>query len=328
VSGSRQSFPDFQIIPIRLDDSTPPPELAVHKWIDLQSGELTPGIAAQLLETLHGGESDPKNIGLREVYMACGSRPNEVAVRSRVAQKLRELGLRSVRDAPDQYHFDESRIKPIIMGCGALVAVVSHRGEGRTSPYISREVSLARKIGVPVLAITEEGVEPEDFASAGALVRVTRPFTGDIAARLDEILEEFADEVGDPLHPAYAFFGHSFDRAEAEIWSCVRRAVQAVAGIPCVSGDEIAGGDVQQQIIQRIQKATVCLFDITADRLNSCIEAGIALGAPTPFELVCRAPRRRPPFLFRDRQVWFYESTTELIGLVRKLMLPFRRVVN
>jgi hypothetical protein len=56
--------------------------------------------------------------------------------------------------------------------------------------------------------------------------------------------------------------------------------------------------------------------------------SGIAIGAETPFELVCRGPRRRPPFIFRHRQVWFYETETDLIGLIRRLVMPYRRVVD
>ena len=55
----------------------------------------------------------------------------------------------------------------------------------------------------------------------------------------------------------------------------------------------------------------------------------MALCAQTPFELVSHGPRRSPePFMFRTTQIWYYETPAELIGLVRKLALPYRRVVR
>jgi hypothetical protein len=213
-------------------------------------------------------------------------------------------------------------------GCGALVAVVSHRGEGKTSSYILREIEFASSVGLPALALVENGVDTSFERWPNVIARPLPPLQSDISAALDGVISDFAETVGEPPRPAHAFFGHSFDGTDAETWSCVRRCIEVDSGLPCISGDSIAGGDVQHQIIERIRDATFCVFDITEDRLNSCIEAGIALGADTAFELVCKAPRRRPPFIFRHRQVWFYETPTELIGLVRKLALPYRRVVN
>jgi hypothetical protein len=325
----QKRFPDFQIIPIRIDMSEPPESLGIRKWIEAVNGELTPAVATQLLEAIHWGESDPGTIGRRQVYLARGSQPYEARIGAFIGKALGAYGLRTVRDAPDQEKFDDSRIKAIISGCGALVAVVSHRGDGKSSKYILREIDLAKAVGVPVLALVDEAVTA-DLGKWEQLTLVRTPSQeGDISVVLEKALGSFAEEVGEPPRPAHSFLGHSFGGGDAELWKCVQRCIQTVSGMACISGDEILGGDVQIQIMDRIRDASFCLFDITDDRLNSCIEAGVALGAKTPFELICRGPRHSPsPFLFRHRQVFFYDSPTELIGLIRKLSLPFRRVVN
>lgn len=324
----QRQFPDFQVIPIRIDAVEPPVSLGIRKWIELADGELTPSVAIELLEAIHWSESDPGTIGRRQVYLARGSHPHEAGIGGYIAKTLAGFGLRTVRDAPDQKEFEDNRIKSIMAGCGALVAVVSHRGDGKTSSYIIREIGLAKTVGIPVLALVDEAVTA-DLGNWEQLTVVRTPsHEGDISAILEKTLGQFAEDVGEPPRPVHCFLGHSFGGADADVWKCVQRCVQTVSGMACISGDEILGGDVQMQIIGRIRDASFCLFDITEDRLNSCIEAGVALGANTPFELICRGPRRRPPFLFRHRQVWFYDSPTELVGLVRKLSLPFRRVVN
>jgi hypothetical protein len=75
-----------------------------------------------------------------------------------------------------------------------------------------------------------------------------------------------------------------------------------------------------------IQKRKFHTF-ISEDNLNTCIEAGIARGAGTRFHLAARTPRRRPPFMFRDQQVWHYANDIELLGRIHRIAYPYRRRV-
>jgi len=95
---------------------------------------------------------------------------------------------------------------------------------------------------------------------------------------------------------------------------------------------------IQKYIANKIKNAFVMIADISKDpnkeieeyNLNTCIEAGIARGAEVSnFYLVSRAPRKSPPFIFRDKEVFFYEDEKELFKLAENLLLPYRRrIIN
>jgi hypothetical protein len=348
----RAKYPDFAIIPIRIDQSEPPLELESERWIDIENGQLTPAAAVSLLAALHGNVSDPKTIGYKPVYLARGSHPHEVQVGRYISAQLEHYQFRSVRDAPNE-DFILERIEALMSGCIGAICVLSHRGQGKTSKYFFDEMRVARKLGLPILAFIEEAVK-EDLSEWEDVIsrRVPQldPFPESI---LDEGISDFSEYARQPApRPAYCFLGHAFKEeqtktdskaartpssksksAEPEFdrknWEYVRRGVEVVTGLPCISGDAVKGGGIQEQIIERIRNATFCLFDISNNRLNSCIEAGMAIGARTPFELVCRGPRRSPDaFMFRTTEVWYYDTPAELVGLVRRLALPYRRVMS
>ncbi|HEY3473810.1 MAG TPA: hypothetical protein VGK56_04320, partial [Anaerolineales bacterium] len=79
----------------------------------------------------------------------------------------------------------------------------------------------------------------------------------------------------------------------------------------------------------RIRGAFMMVADITQENLNTCIEAGIAMGARRRLHLVARGPRQKPPFMFRDQQVWYYNNDVELLGIIHNLVRPYRRrIIN
>ena len=92
-------------------------------------------------------------------------------------------------------------------------------------------------------------------------------------------------------------------------------------------GEDIRTGQIQEVIADRIRNAFIMIADISADNLNTCIEAGIARGANTHFHLVASEPRQRPPFMFRDQQVWHYADDVDLLGKVHRIVYPYRRRV-
>jgi hypothetical protein len=69
------------------------------------------------------------------------------------------------------------------------------------------------------------------------------------------------------------------------------------------------------------------IADISKENLNTCIEAGIAIGANVPLNLLSGDERHKPPFMFRDRQIWHYQDDLELLGIIHKLVLPYRRYI-
>ena len=116
------------------------------------------------------------------------------------------------------------------------------------------------------------------------------------------------------------------------MYRLVSQCVEAVAGMPCHIADDMHGDMMQPKIVDMIGAATYTIFDITDEHgetaLNTCIEAGIALGARVPVFLVARGSRRDPPFMFRNIQVFFYRDNLDLLGIVRRVSLPYRRVTE
>jgi hypothetical protein len=99
--------------------------------------------------------------------------------------------------------------------------------------------------------------------------------------------------------------------------------------MPCIMGEDIRGDHLQSQIQDRIAGSLVMIADISEDNLNTCIEAGIARGVRAHLYLVAQEPRRRPPFMFRDLQVFYYADEMELLGVVHRILRPYRRrVIN
>lgn len=114
--------------------------------------------------------------------------------------------------------------------------------------------------------------------------------------------------------------------------------ISRVAGLPLVVGRMADGLDVPQSIVNDISRADFCLFDITNKEyqnlpakidfaLNSCIEAGIALGARKTMYLMCSGQERSPPFMFRSAQVRYYREDLDLVAHLYKSIAQHRRLI-
>jgi len=67
--------------------------------------------------------------------------------------------------------------------------------------------------------------------------------------------------------------------------------------------------------------------DISENNINSCIEAGIAIGAKRPLNLIARVPRGKVPFMLSNYQVNTYTSDIDILCTVHRITFPFRRRV-
>jgi hypothetical protein len=323
----KNSAPDFQILSLNLDQCIPPASLRVRKWIDIREGALAPSVACQVLEGLHWHSTRPAELGRSTFYLSRGSRPSEVEASEKLISHCRNAGCRFVRDAPDQFKFVENRIKTIIGSTSGLFAFVPNRGQGTTSRYILDEIRFAKEMNVPGFIVLSEGV-PEALVESVVPSEHAIVNSVDDSDHIDQSVQDFIERARIPLRGAHCFVGHALDDDRHGLWSLARRVAEAVSGLPCFSGDALLGESAQRQIVEKIRTSAISIFDISDDKLNTCIEAGIARGAGVNYELVCQAPRRRPPFIFRDKQVHFYETQADLLGLVRKLVFDFRRVVT
>ena len=88
---------------------------------------------------------------------------------------------------------------------------------------------------------------------------------------------------------------------------------------------KIQRGHIQGEIVDMIVHAQMMIADVSSENLNTCIEAGIAIGANVPLNLLSGGERHKPPFMFRDRQIWHYQDDLDLLGTIHKLVLPYRR---
>jgi hypothetical protein len=323
----KNAAPDFQILMLNLDQCVPPASLRVRKWIDIQGESLAPQVACMVLEGLHWHSTRPSELNRSTFYLSRGSKASEVGESEKLLARCRNAGCRFVRDAPDQFKFVEDRIKNIIASTSGIFAFVPNRGQGATSKYILDEIRFAKELNVPTLIVLDAGVSKTIVEEIVSKQHIIVESSAD-ADTIDEHVQDFIERARAPLRGAHCFLGHALDAQQHELWAMARRVAEAVSGLPCFSGDELSGDNAQHQIVEKIRNSAISIFDISDDKLNTCIEAGIARGAGANYELVCHAPRRRPPFIFRDKQVRFYETPAELLGLVRKLVYDVRRVVT
>ena len=325
--GQRTRHPQFRIIPIRIDDCPVPGFLETTKWIDVSGGEITPSSFSDVLHSFYDFDISLDLQRTRDVYVSRSWRESEAALPTQVCGKFAEAGFRLIGDSEDQAGFEEgSRIASMMSSCGGFVAIAPHRGDGKTSKYILKEIELACSQGLPGVVVADPDVcLPE--TSGLALIRMAAEGGSLQGQRLDDAIEELTEQWHRPANPHYVFFATDLDQSNLMRNQSVRQLVQCVTGMPCVMGEDIRGEHLQRQIRDRIAGAFIMVADISHDNLNTCVEAGIAKGTRTRLHLVAKEPRHRPPFMFRDLQVFHYADDTELLAVVHRVLHPYRRRV-
>jgi hypothetical protein len=191
------------------------------------------------------------------------------------------------------------------------------------------EIELARELGLPRLIITEPQVTlSADLENLAIRVNFVAGHFDDSALRaVKEGIARIDEDWKKPKQPHYAFYSTNFGDASIGRNRVIRHLIQRVTGIRCLMGDDIRDGHIQQVISDLLRHAFLVISDISEENLNTCIEAGIALGARRRLHLISAAPRRRPAFMFRDQQVWHYASEADLIGMIHRIVYPYRRRV-
>jgi hypothetical protein len=323
--GQRTRHPKFQIIPIRIDDCPVPGFLETTKWIDIPGGLITLTSVAEILYSFYDFDVSLNLQKTRDIYVSRSWRESEAELPNQVCKALIKAGFRLVGDSEDQAGFEEKdRISSIMSSCGGFVAITPHRGEGKTSRYIIKEIDLALALGLPGIVISDPDVCPPALPHF-KLLRMSVDQAPNKVPEFANAIEDLSEDWHKPVHPHYAFFATDLDRSNLTRNQFVRQLVQCVTGIPCVMGEDIRGDHLQKQIRDRIKDAFIMVADISEDNLNTCIEAGIAKGTGTRLNLIAKEPRKRPPFMFRDLQVFHYSDDMELLAVVHRLLYPYRR---
>jgi hypothetical protein len=323
----RVEFPEFKIIPIRIDECGIPSFLKTTKWIELVDGKLSESIAFDILYSFYYSGSFRDINTDTDIYIARSWRESEKAVADKSLSLLINNNYRLIGDSKDQKGFDKGgRVKSLIESCGGLVAILPHRDSGNTSKYIIDEINIAKSMDMPVLCIADKNINMKTYNITPSLsVTPERDFS----KTLEIELENFNERLKEPYKPHFVFFAKNIEKENSKRHTYVEVLIELVTGMKSVYGDQIYTGEIQKFITSTIQNSLVVLADISNDNLNTCIEVGIARGANCNYHLISRKPRRRPPFMFRDQQVWFYEDEVELLGIIHKILLPYkRRIIN
>jgi hypothetical protein len=321
----RAAHRDFRIVPIRLGDVGVPGFLQTTKWVDVSDGGLAISQADDLLASLYGEDTVIEPGTARDLYVSRTWRDAEAGIADFVCRAVADLGFRLIGDSKDQDGFDEGeRIRSMIASCGAFMAVLPDRGGGETSGYMLREIEQASSLGLPMLIVAEPGVrlnEPLDQAA----VRISPELSDGELATLQRRAQNLDEEWERPQAPHRVFFSTILDPGSGQRNRCIRRALERVTAMPCLIGDNIREGQIQRVIVDAIRSAFLVVADVSEGNLNTCIEAGVALGAERRLHLVAAGPRRRPAFMFRDHQVWYYDDEVDLLGLAHRIGHPYRR---
>ena len=120
----------FHVIPLRLDDVTPPDFVSNFSNIEIGETELDPASAAQILQALYQSPHlvpDPAHG--KHTYFSRGWQASD-ALAGTVSEALSSAGLRLVGDAEDRGEYDLGRIGGIMDGCGAFAAALPYRPSG------------------------------------------------------------------------------------------------------------------------------------------------------------------------------------------------------
>ncbi|MGE0474415.1 MAG: toll/interleukin-1 receptor domain-containing protein [Nitrospirales bacterium] len=331
--GQRTQFKNFRIIPVCIEECEVPGFLQTTKRIDLSRDACRLDAYAQLLAALYYDEVDLNFEKTRDVYVSRTWRDSEKTLADYVCRLLVKSGFRLIGDAEDHVSYRENRVESIISSCGGLAAILPDRGQGQTSPHMLSEIRLAKEKGLPLLVVAESTVvenQSSDNLPGGLPKSVIRLDSNNLETSVTLLhrgIEKLGDDWRQPPHPHFSFYSTDFSECHAQRNKLIKDVLQRVSATPCVMGDQIREGKIQEVITNSISQASVFIADISGDNLNTCIEVGIARGANTRFHLVAREPRRRPPFMFRDQQVWHYADDVELLGMVHNIAYPYRRRV-
>lgn len=338
VDQRAQSKDEFKIIPIRIEECDVPSFLQTTKWIDIAKTGFNLDVASDLLLDLYSVDHDLELGQYRDIYVSRSWHDfpeSESLLANAVCEIAVKFGFRLVGDSPDQQGFDKNtRVKDIISSCSGLIAILPDRGGGKTSKYMLQEIEIAAALNLPYIIVAEDTVQiPEALSEKAIEVVLMKRSDLDDKANFNKMLtpaiSNLKDQWQTPPNPHYIFYGTDFDESHKQRIKLIRRLIQRVSAMPCLMGEDIREGQIQQEIKKRIMGAFMVIADVTEDNLNTCVEAGIALGARRPLHLVACGPRHKPPFMFRDQQVWYYDNDIELLGRVHNLVRPYRRrIIN
>ncbi|MEO8971769.1 MAG: toll/interleukin-1 receptor domain-containing protein [Ktedonobacteraceae bacterium] len=323
----------FRILPVLIEKCEIPSFLPNTKYIDMIGGELSLRSACEIIAGLYYDDKALLLGNTRDVFVSRSWRQEETGylLADYLCHLLDEAGFRLVGDSEDQRDYDRERVRKLLTSCGGLVAIVPDRGQGNTSKYIFLEIEMAQNLGLPCLVVSEPAVDlPESIASSAIRLSVDEIKAGGITnTPLQRRINDLNDEWKRPIQETYIFYATDLDSSYKARNQVIKQAIQNITAVECKIGDEIRSSTVRETIAKQISQATLVIADITGDNINSCIEAGMAVGANRPLVLIGNGVRHQPPFMLGNYQMYSYDNNLEMLGIIHKLVFPFRRrIIN
>ena len=328
ILGERIQHHEYSIVTVKLDETPPPDLLANTKWVEVPNGELNEKNSLELLGGLYSSSSTPLSMS-KDIYVSRGWRSTEVQAADKICRFIINAGFRLIGDSTDHKIFDDDvRIPSIMSSCGAVVIIAPARGN-ETSKFIIQEIEIAKDKKIPYLLIADtENLISQDLVSCSMEQRVFK--TLDVIENpnlRNDLVDVLRENYRDPIKPHFSFYASSLLK-NSDINEYVKRLMEQITGIRCLIGIQLEGQQAQKEIIKIISTCLFMLADISEGN-NTLIESGVAMGAGKTLYIVCKGEPRPHMFMFRDKEISFYQNGIELLAIVHRIAYRYRRrVIN
>jgi hypothetical protein len=245
-----------------------------------------------------------------------------------------QQGFRLIGDAKDQKGFGTGdRVERIIASCGAFVGIVPFRGEEQANAsenpykYFIHEIDFAAACGLPSVIVADHRIQRADGPDNKWLRMETESM--ECPSAVETALQNLWEDWREPPKPQYIFCALDLSSDAARATGPIRHLIERVTGMPTIVGNEIHDEPLHSAIVAKVRDAFLVLSDISDDNINACIEAGMGLAAGANVEIFSYGEQRRPPFMLRSLQMPTYKNDAEQVGIVHKIVRPYRRrVIN
>jgi hypothetical protein len=292
------------------------------------------------------------------MYISHGWNPADLPFADAVCNGLcaSKWMLRLVGDMPDQTSFSEQRVREILSTCWGHLLILPRRDPtDKAYRYFIREFNISANLGIPTLLIAEADTQlPVSLDAPVCYLVPQKDYRKQWLREPPEWLENFLDELEEPSITQHVFLAAEYRKNIRQV-KYLQEFIESVTGRFCYIGQNFEGQGLTDQIISSISSASIVIANLASFEdnspnisnvnLNTCVEAGIALGAsctrtisgdtPLPVILIVKSPEEmgermdKLPFMFRDSQINWYSNEAILLGKCRKLLRPYRwRIIN
>ena len=285
--------PAFRIIPVRLDDVTPPGFLQNYSYVDYAGRRPRGDTRCRAAEGLLPARHDVRHEERQKTSTSVGDGTTTTRLLAGVVcEALKGAGLLTDRDAEDQPSWIEERIDSIMASCGGYAAILPYRpmSSHKTSKYVLREWELAAARGLPSLVVADPRVElPPELGHRPGLLDTARGEVVDhdtLAVGADALAEDWLL----PSRSPYAFLATAFDSGRTELRQLMTELIEAVTTMPCVVGDYLKADVVQREILRRCRGRASSLRTSRATARTSMSRWALPAPSGVPVYLLREGP--------------------------------------